>query len=228
MASDRPDSEEAIIGAYFAPLAAGYPGAFGLKDDCAAITPEPGCDLVVTTDAVIEGVHFFPGEGANEIAWKALAVNVSDLVAKGATPIAYVMSIALPRGAGARWLEAFAKGLRARSRDVRLPLDRRRHRPHAGSAQRLDHGVRSACPRAGWCAARRRVPATWSTCPAPSATPRSASTCGATRRWRRAAASTPPRALASTRGSRTAAADQSWRPSCATWPRRRWMSPTGS
>src|SRR5262245_15875720 len=92
MASDRPDSEEAIIGAYFAPLAKGYAGAFGLKDDCAAIMPEPGCDLVVTTDAVIAGVHFFPGAAANEIAWKALAVNVSDLVAKGATPFAYVMS----------------------------------------------------------------------------------------------------------------------------------------
>jgi thiamine-monophosphate kinase len=111
MASDRPDSEEAIIGAHFAPLAAGYAGAFGLKDDCAAITPEPGCDLVVTTDAVIEGVHFFPGEDANAIAWKALAVNVSDLVAKGATPFAYVMSIALPGAPEPRWLTSFAKGL---------------------------------------------------------------------------------------------------------------------
>jgi thiamine-monophosphate kinase len=111
MASDRPDSEEAIIGAFFAPLAKGFPGAFDLRDDCAAITPEPGCDLVVTTDAVIAGVHFFPGEGANAIAWKALAVNVSDLVAKGATPLAYLMSLALPEAPERVWLAAFAKGL---------------------------------------------------------------------------------------------------------------------
>ncbi len=111
MASDKIDSEEAIIGAFFAPLASGFPGAFGLKDDCAAIALEPGCDLVVTADAVIEGVHFFPGAMANEIAWKALAVNVSDLVAKGATPFAYMMMIALPGAPERRWLAAFAEGL---------------------------------------------------------------------------------------------------------------------
>ncbi len=64
MASDKIDSEEAIIGAFWAPLAAGFPGAFDLKDDCAAIAPEPGSDLVVTTDAVIAGVHFLPEEDA--------------------------------------------------------------------------------------------------------------------------------------------------------------------
>jgi thiamine-monophosphate kinase len=109
---DRPDSEEAIIGEFWAPLAAGFPGAFGLKDDCAAITPPPGCGLVVTTDAVIAGVHFFPVEDAGAIAWKALAVNVSDLVAKGATPLAYVMSLALPEAPERAWLAAFAQGLR--------------------------------------------------------------------------------------------------------------------
>ena len=61
MTAEKPDSEEAIIAEFWAPLAAGFPGAFGLEDDCAAIAPEPGCDLVVTTDAVIAGVHFFPG-----------------------------------------------------------------------------------------------------------------------------------------------------------------------
>ena len=89
-------SEEAIIAEFWVPLAAGFAGAFGLKDDCAAITPEPGQDLVVTTDGLIAGVHFIPGEDPGAIAWKALAVNVSDLVAKGATPLAYVLSLALP------------------------------------------------------------------------------------------------------------------------------------
>jgi len=113
MASKKVDSEEAIIGAYFAPLAAGFPGAFALEDDCAAIAPAPGHDLVVTTDAVIEGVHFFAGEAPDAIAWKALAVNISDLVAKGATPLAYLMALALPEAPEHAWLAAFAQGLGA-------------------------------------------------------------------------------------------------------------------
>jgi len=115
MTSEKPDSphnEEAIIGEFWAPLAAGFAGAFGLTDDCAAITPPPGCDLVVTTDAVIAGVHFLPGEDAGAIAWKALAVNVSDLVAKGAAPLAYVMAVAFPEAPQRAWLAAFADGLR--------------------------------------------------------------------------------------------------------------------
>lgn len=112
MTAEKPVSEEAIIAEFWAPLAAGFPGAFGLEDDCAAITPEPGRDLIVTTDAVTAGVHFFPGEDAGAIAWKALAVNVSDLIAKGAAPLAYVMSLALPETPDRTWLAAFAEGLR--------------------------------------------------------------------------------------------------------------------
>jgi thiamine-monophosphate kinase len=105
--------EEALIAEFWAPLAAGLPGAFALKDDCAVVAPPPGCELVVTTDAVIAGVHFFPDEDPGAIAWKALAVNVSDLVAKGAEPLAYLMSIALPGMPERAWLTAFAAGLRA-------------------------------------------------------------------------------------------------------------------
>jgi thiamine-monophosphate kinase len=112
MASDKIDSEEAIVGTFWAPLASGFPGAFGLLDDCAAITPEPGSDLVVSTDAVIADVHFLAGEDADAIAWKALAVNISDLVAKGAVPLAYVMTLALPGAPERAWLAAFAEGLR--------------------------------------------------------------------------------------------------------------------
>jgi thiamine-monophosphate kinase len=111
MTSDKIDSEEAIIGEFFAPLAEGFPGAFGLKDDCALIAPPPGCDLVVTTDAVIAGVHFFPDEDPGAVAWKALAVNVSDLVAKGAEPLAYLMTLALPGAPERAWLSAFSAGL---------------------------------------------------------------------------------------------------------------------
>jgi thiamine-monophosphate kinase len=105
--------EEAIIATYWAPLAAGYPGALGLKDDCALIVPPLGCELVVTTDGVIAGVHFFPDEDPSAAAWKALAVNVSDLIAKGAAPLTYFMSIALPEAPDPAWLEKFVSGLGA-------------------------------------------------------------------------------------------------------------------
>ncbi len=106
-----PLGEESIIQRYFAPLAAGYSGAFGLRDDAAVVTPPPGHDLVITVDAVAGGVHFFPDDDPADIGWKALAVNVSDLVAKGATPHAYVMSLAFPDAPSAEWLAGFATGL---------------------------------------------------------------------------------------------------------------------
>ncbi len=105
--------EEALIAEFWAPLAAGFPGAYDLQDDCAVIAPPPGAELVVTTDALIAGVHFLPLEDAGAIAWKALAVNVSDLAAKGATPLAYLMSVALPGKPQRQWLASFTQGLRA-------------------------------------------------------------------------------------------------------------------
>lgn len=103
--------EDELIQTTFAPLAAGFPGALGLKDDCALLTPRPGEDLVLTTDAVAEGVHFFPDDAPADIAWKALAVNVSDLVAKGARPVAYLLSLSFPERPARSWLDAFAAGL---------------------------------------------------------------------------------------------------------------------
>jgi thiamine-monophosphate kinase len=103
--------EEAIIQGFLAPLARGFPGAFGLKDDCALLTPEPGTELVLKTDPVAEGIHFLPDDAPGDIAWKALAVNVSDLAAKGATPIGYLMALSFPAPPSADWLAAFAQGL---------------------------------------------------------------------------------------------------------------------
>jgi thiamine-monophosphate kinase len=108
---DRLHGEETIV-ALLAPLTEGDPGAFGLKDDCALLTPEPGTELVLKTDPVAEGVHFLAGDTPEDIAWKALAVNVSDLAAKGATPIAYLMALSFPEAPSRRWLAAFAAGLR--------------------------------------------------------------------------------------------------------------------
>lgn len=111
MTDERLHTEEAIIHAFLEPLAAGYPGAFGLRDDCAAVTPPPGADLVVKTDPVRAGIHFLPDDPPADIAWKALAVNVSDLVAKGASPHVYLMALSFPEAPHRDWLTAFANGL---------------------------------------------------------------------------------------------------------------------
>ena len=101
--------EERIID-LFRPLAL-HPGAFGLIDDCAAITPPPGCDLVLKTDAIVGGIHFFPDDPPDAVARKALRVNLSDLAAKGARPLGFLLSLALPQGIGEPWLVEFARGL---------------------------------------------------------------------------------------------------------------------
>ncbi|MEZ5817055.1 MAG: thiamine-phosphate kinase [Hyphomicrobiaceae bacterium] len=103
--------EEPIIQEFLAPLAAGYPGAFGLKDDCATISPTPGHDIVVKTDPVAAGVHFLDGDPPSDIGWKALAVNVSDLAAKGAVPRAYLMALSFPEAPTRTWMNDFARGL---------------------------------------------------------------------------------------------------------------------
>ena len=91
----------------------GHAGAFALKDDCALLTPEPGTQLVLKTDPVAEGVHFLPGDAPQDIAWKALAVNVSDLAAKGAAPLGYLMALSFPAPPTTGWMTGFVEGLRA-------------------------------------------------------------------------------------------------------------------
>jgi thiamine-monophosphate kinase len=68
---------------------------------------------VLTTDAIVGGVHFFPEDAADTVAGRALRVNLSDLAAKGARPLGFLLSLALPREIGEQWLEGFAQGLRA-------------------------------------------------------------------------------------------------------------------
>lgn len=107
---ERIAGEEALIG-FLRPLAAGFPGAFALEDDCAALVPPQGCELILKTDAVAAGVHFLPEDDPADIGWKALAVNVSDIAAKGARPLVYLMSLAFPEPPRTGWLAAFASGL---------------------------------------------------------------------------------------------------------------------
>jgi len=100
--------EDSLIARYFRPIATD-PGAFNLDDD-AAILQALGGDLVVTTDAVVEGVHFLPDDPPDTIARKALRVNLSDLAAKGASPAGFVLTLAL-RAVEDAWLQPFARGL---------------------------------------------------------------------------------------------------------------------
>ena len=110
MSKSSESAEDRLIARYFRPLATA-PGALGLIDDAAALTPPPGCDLVLTTDGVIAGVHFFPDDPPGDIARKALRMNLSDLAAKGARPLGFLLSLALAAGADEAWLGAFAAGL---------------------------------------------------------------------------------------------------------------------
>ncbi len=102
-----------IIARYFAPLSKGAPLAFGLKDDAAMLAPAKGATLVVTADAIVEGVHFLHDDPPAQIARKLLRVNLSDLAAKGATPRAYVLTCAFPADVSERWIAAFASGLKS-------------------------------------------------------------------------------------------------------------------
>ncbi|GBE43317.1 thiamine-monophosphate kinase [bacterium BMS3Bbin10] len=111
MAETSSDGEFGIIERYFASLATNTAGAFDLKDDAGLISPPEGCELVLTTDMIVAGVHYLESAAPRDIAYKALAVNVSDLCAKGATPSVYLLSIALPEKPDPAWLEGLSEGL---------------------------------------------------------------------------------------------------------------------
>jgi thiamine-monophosphate kinase len=117
--SGRP-SEDDLIARYFSPLAG--EGGLGLRDDAACLSPLAGHDLVLTADALVETVHFLPGDAPGSVARKALGVNVSDLAAKGADPAGFLLSLALPEGWTEDWLAGFATGLGEAARDFSCPL----------------------------------------------------------------------------------------------------------
>lgn len=96
-----------VIRTLFAPIASGA-AARGLMDDVAVL--ETNGKLVITTDAIVEGVHFLPNDPIDTVAKKALRVNLSDLAAKGAKPLGFVMSLMWPRTRAAAQLATFAEG----------------------------------------------------------------------------------------------------------------------
>lgn len=111
LTDERPlTSEDELIATYLSPLA--HPGALDFKDDAAVLVPPADHDLVITTDAVVAGVHFFPQDRPEDIAAKVVAVNLSDLVAKGAWPVlGYQMVLSLPKGTTHGWMRRFTQGL---------------------------------------------------------------------------------------------------------------------
>ena len=113
-------SEDDLIATYFAPLAG--PGGLGLLDDAALLTPPPGHDLVLTKDALVAHEHFFADDPPRAIARKALRVNLSDLAAKGADPLGFLLALALPRDWSADWLAEFAIGLGDDAKTFGCPL----------------------------------------------------------------------------------------------------------
>ncbi|MCC7266040.1 MAG: thiamine-phosphate kinase [Caulobacteraceae bacterium] len=111
-AMSAPDEFEQIA-RLFRPLTRGAPEALDLKDDAAVLPQRPGYDLVVTKDAIVEGVHFLPDDPPELVARKLLRVNLSDLAAKGAEPFGYFLAVGWPKTFDAAARTAFAEGLRA-------------------------------------------------------------------------------------------------------------------
>src|SRR5258705_11693901 len=96
-------AEDRLIARHFGPLAT-HPGALGLADDAAGVAVPPAHQLVLTTDAVIAGVHFFPDDPADAVARQALRATLSHLATKGAIPLALRPSPSITPRMNAHWL----------------------------------------------------------------------------------------------------------------------------
>ncbi|SFM82040.1 thiamine-phosphate kinase [Variovorax sp. OV329] len=97
-----------LIARYFTRPAQRSP--LGVGDDCALLAPAPGMQLAVSTDMLVEGRHFLSTVDPARLGHKSLAVNLSDLAACGAKPLAFTLALSLP-GVDERWLQGFAHGL---------------------------------------------------------------------------------------------------------------------
>ncbi|WP_174299926.1 thiamine-phosphate kinase [Caulobacter sp. S45] len=106
----EPDEFEQIARLY-RPLTQGSPEALGLLDDVAVLPSRPGFDLVITTDAMVAGVHFLPDEALDLVSRKLLRANLSDLAAKAAEPHGYLLTVAWPLNIGFKARSQFAAGL---------------------------------------------------------------------------------------------------------------------
>ncbi len=111
-----------LIARYFArPAPPGRGVTLGVGDDCALLVPAPGMQLAVSTDMLVEGRHFFADVYPAHLGHKALAVNLSDLAACGARPLAFTLAVALPQ-VDTVWLQGFSDGLLALAESSGCPL----------------------------------------------------------------------------------------------------------
>jgi len=115
-------AEFALIRKYFAPLAAGFSGAQNLEDDAATYAVPTGHELVLTADALVEGRHYLASDPVDLIARKMLRVNLSDLAAKGAKPVGYLMTTALGPEIDEDWIAKFTSGLAEDQREYGIAL----------------------------------------------------------------------------------------------------------
>ncbi len=111
-----PLGEFELIDRFTRPFRAGEGVLVGIGDDAAVLRPPPGEDLVATVDAVVEGVHFGAAFPPEDVGWKSLAVNLSDLAAMGARPLWALVALATPRGTDARRLVRMGRGIAACAR----------------------------------------------------------------------------------------------------------------
>ena len=118
--SGEPVDEFERIRRFFAPLAG--PGGLDLLDDAGLVDCRAGRRLVVTADAIVEGVHYLPVDPPELVARKLLRVNLSDLAAMGARPLHYLLTTALPAVHGADWVAAFVRGLAEDQRRFQVSL----------------------------------------------------------------------------------------------------------
>ena len=161
-------AEFSLIARHFRPLAG--PGALDLSDDAALLTPPPGRELVLTADAMVAGVHFLPDDPPDLIGRKLLRVNLSDLAAKGAVPLGYLMTVSDAEGHPGGLVRKLRGRTGARPGNLRRDAAGRRHDldPRPDFAVADDH--RASRARAPRCIAPALSPAMRSGSPARSAT----------------------------------------------------------
>jgi len=127
--------EFVLIDKYFKPLSRGFGAALNLTDDAAIIKVPPGSELIITKDAVSEGLHFIGNENPALIARKLLRVNLSDLAAMGAKPLCYFLAVMLPANTPEAWIKGFVKGLSEDQKQFHIYL--------AGGDTISTHGIKS-------------------------------------------------------------------------------------
>jgi thiamine-monophosphate kinase len=111
-----------LIEKYFLPLSKGGTGAFNLKDDAASLDLPANQSLIVTTDALVENVHFLSSDSPKDIAAKLLSVNLSDLAAMGAKPLSYNLILGASKNITERWIKSFSDSLATEQRKYSISL----------------------------------------------------------------------------------------------------------